>query len=112
MITRVTSYLLSHLLLRQAIRAGRDKHEAKRIIDRELASILDTVSAHFIFQKHETVILTERLRRRYDIGLAMNESTQRAQKLREADGAKDTPILSASQLKALKFQQQYLQGIV
>lgn len=100
------------LLCRHAALVGYDKTETKRIVTRELAAITESVTTHFEFQQREVVILTARLRRRYDIGMAMNESTQRAQLLRAADGAKDTPVLSASQTAALEYQKKYLQGIV
>lgn len=75
----------------------------------ELNAVKDNVSAYISFQKSEKEILTERLGRRYDIGLAMNESAQRAMEEKKYYMLRE---LSGKQKAALEFQAKYLQSLV
>lgn len=88
--------------------------ESRRIAQRELAAIPDTIRAHFNYQISETRILSERLARRYDVGMALNEAAARA--IAEKQAAKqEFPVnhgLTDRQLKALEFQKEYLARIV
>ena len=88
--------------------------ESGRIGQRELDAIPETIRAHFNYQISETRILSERLARRYDVGMALNEATNRT--IVEKQAAKqEVPVnhgLTDSQLKALEFQKEYLARIV
>lgn len=82
------------------------------VIEREVASIDTSIAVAAEWHFDEVEILTARLTRRYDVGMAMNEATQRAQAARRARGEEpDGPQLTANQKAALKFQVQYLKRI-
>lgn len=92
---------------------GFDKAETKRIAVRELWVIPESIHRHFDFQDREQAILKERLGRRYDLGLALCESANRALAEKKATNTEHEVIpLSAKQQAALKFQEEYLQRIV
>lgn len=92
---------------------GFDKTETKRIAVRELWAIPESIHRHFDFQDREQVILKERLGRRYDLGLALCESANRAIKEKAKDGTFHEVIpLTAKQEAALEVQKKYLQNIV
>lgn len=52
--------------------------EVRRLAWREITAIRVSIIEHYRFQDREQRILTERLKRRYDLGQALNESAQRA----------------------------------
>ena len=86
-------------------------NDTKRLAKRELDAIPESLRAHWDYQTREQSILTERLGRRYDLGMALNESANRA--IEEKKVTRDTmPQLSGKQLAALEFQEKYLQGLV
>lgn len=105
------------LLVRWARNLGWDASDAWRIAKRELAAVPDSMNGHFAWLVSEREIITARLVRRFDIGLAMNEATNRALEERarliaeEGISPEPTPILSETQRAALKFQEEYLQII-
>ncbi len=84
-----------------------------QIVEREVTAVADSVFAYAEWQKEEVAILTDRLTRRYDVGMAMNEATQRAMKARAEAQIDEAPIreLTANQRKALAFQEQYLKRV-
>lgn len=84
------------------------------IIANEVACVRDSIIGFCAYQFTETEILTERLGRRYDVGMAMNEATNRALVLKAAMPTDPQPIreLTANQKMALKVQEQYLARIV
>lgn len=84
------------------------------IIANEVSCVRDSIIHFADYQMSETEILTQRLGRRYDVGMAMNEATNRALKLKSELPTDPQPIreLTASQKMALKFQEEYLARIV
>jgi hypothetical protein len=98
------------LLARRLRSTGRTPAEVRTLIDRELAGIEENVRAFCNWQINEQAVLKERLARRYDIGMAMNESAQRA--LRDKEVAKNAPVLTDKQKAALAFQKDYLDRVV
>jgi hypothetical protein len=61
----------------------------------------------------EVDIVSDRLSRRYDPGMALNEATERAlAKKREDSTTKEIQPLTHAQMKALEFQKAYLKNIV
>lgn len=85
-----------------------DPVETKRIARRELDAISESIGAHFDYQKREQEILSDRLARRFDIGMAMNEAANRAIEEKAAVKVR----LSSTQEKALEFQKAYLDRLV
>lgn len=86
--------------------------ETRRIATREIEALRESVNIHFEYQDREQSILTARLTRRYDVGLAMNEATVRAQEQRRKDGTlHEIQQLTPRQQAALEFQKQYLARI-
>lgn len=86
----------------------------RRLARRELDAIPESVEAFFLHQKTEQKILIERLGRRYDLGLALNEAANRAlAEKKEAERAVDPGMnLTSRQVAALDFQKQYLQRLI
>lgn len=94
-----------HFLVRGAIRQGWDATEARRIAAREVAAAPESILAHFEYQRSEADILSERLARRYDPGMALSEAANRA--IAQKQAARD-PQLTSRQLAALKVQEETL----
>ena len=86
---------------------------ARFLIDREIDAIAHTVVGGAEWFHDETDILAARLTRRYDVGMAMNESTNRAIKAKAEMDLDPDPIreLTDKQKLALAFQEQYLKRI-
>jgi hypothetical protein len=85
---------------------------ARRIVEQELAQILSTAERYVGNYLEEKQIIHERLARRYDPGMALNEAFNRvAEKIEEAKPAEAIP-LSGKQQAALKFQQEFLRANV
>ncbi len=82
-----------------------------RMIRREVGAIMETVEAGTSWQMNEQEVLKARLGRRYDLGMALNESANRALEAK-AQAAVEAPILTTRQEAALKFQKDYLQRVV
>lgn len=86
---------------------------ARRIVEQELAEILKTAERYVGNYLEEKQIVHERLARRYDPGLAMNEAFTRAAKKVEEEKPPH-PVsgmsqeLSPNQQKALAFQERFL----
>ena len=96
-------------LIQEGMGAGKPKQAAARIAEQVVAGIAEAVR----WQDGEQAILAERLSKRYDLGMALNESANRAMVAkRAAKTAEDAPQLTAAQLKALEFQKQFLQRVV
>lgn len=83
----------------------------KDIVDRELRAIEETVLAAHSYQKKESEIVADRLARRFDPGMILNEVANRALEAKKAARA-DVPQLSGTQLRALEFQKEYLKRVV
>ena len=89
---------------------GREKRPgAKVIFERELGSIKDSVTGYMDWQISEQEIISDRLSRRFDLSQALNESAKRAIEEKKALVEHE---LTANQLAALEFQQEYLQSIM
>lgn len=89
--------------------SGVDPSLLHAIAKREVDAIHETIIHSLEWHKDEAQILTDRLTRRYDVGMAMNEATQRAMVARETAGtAHDVLPLSNRQNAALVFQQEFL----
>lgn len=80
-----------------------DRQKFSALAGREIDAIRETVVAHFDYQDSEARILSERLARRYDPGMALNEATNRALEAKAA--AKTAGMgLTDKQKFALEFQ--------
>lgn len=111
-IKKVSGSIYAWCVAKDAEVQGYRYTDSKKIADREIAAISESLAKHFDWQDREQRILSERLGRRYDLGMALNESANRAIKERDKDAAKAAPQLTGSQLKALEFQKRYLQNVV
>lgn len=93
------------LLMREAKRLGWNLSETERLAKRELDAVQESIRAHFEYQISEVEILSQRLGRRYDPGMALNEAANRA--IAQKQAARD-PQLTSRQKLALKFQEEEL----
>lgn len=107
-------HLYAMALRFEARNNGFDRAENRRIIEREVSAIPDSLRAHHDYQSREQAIQNDRMTRRFDMGLALNEAANRAiAEKTEAKRAVDPGMnLSANQSKALEFQKQYLDSLV
>lgn len=87
-----------------------DPVEVEALAWRELRAIRDTIVAHYDFQNREQRILTERLGRRFDLGMALNESAQRA--IQEKHAAVPYGYPTPMQMRALEVQAETLTDTV
>jgi hypothetical protein len=114
---RLAGDALVWLLVRSAkVYGWRELAEVRRVAQREVWAIAESITGHFEYQTTERQILTERLTRRFDVGMAMNEATNRARERRrvlEAEGlvVEAEPQLTDRQKAALAFQEQYLKRV-
>jgi len=88
---------------------GFDVVETRRVAKREVDAIWDSLSAHLDYQTTEAQILNERLARRYDFGMAMNEAANRAIAAKKAAGQPNPHNLTGFQERALELQKETLQ---
>lgn len=88
---------------------GYDVAETRRIVDREVKAIFDSLSGHLDYQYTEAGILNERLARRYDFSMAINEAANRAIAAKKAAGQPNPHNLSNFQEASLKAQKETLQ---
>ena len=88
-------------------------HNLYQVIEREVKAIAESIASAAEWHWDEVKILTDRLTRRYDVGMAMNEATQRAQESRKAAGLRPDGEfqMSEKQKAALKFQAEYLRRV-
>jgi len=96
-------------LARRARRDGHDVEHVRTFAQRALAQLPADITAMCVYQESEAAVLTKRLGRRYDPGLALNEATNRAL---DAKQAAVVTTLSATQLAALEVQKQTVRRIV
>ncbi len=108
-IEKWSARVLVWALCRQAEGRNWDLQVARRVANREVRAISETIGAAACWHKSETEILTERLGRRYDLGMALSESANRA--IAQKQAARD-PQLTERQKMALKVQEETLQRIV
>lgn len=88
-----------------------DRSQFKEIALYELSLVSSVAFARATYRKTETDILAESLTRRFDVGSALNEATNRAIEAKKA-AREEISELSGSQNKALEFQKQYLARIL
>lgn len=113
LIKRWSGAIYAWASLYECVSHGLDREQAKGVIAREMAEIQTTAVKAFEFQLSEQNILSERLGRRYDLGMALNESANRALAQKKvAMTESEVPKLTGSQLAALKYQEKYLQDLV
>lgn len=82
-----------------------DKREVRRLAWRELSAIRASIVEHWRYQDREARILNDRLSRRYDPGMAVNEAANRAIQAKRAAGERSPDNLTDKQKLALKLQQ-------
>ena len=80
-----------------------------RIAQREVNAVNESIRSSIEWHTSEVDILTARLTRRYDVGMAMNEATQRAMDARKAAWTDHDIIpMTGRQNAALAFQEMML----
>lgn len=87
-----------------------DPAEVEKLAWRELQAIEDTIVGFYDYQNREQRILTARLARRFDLGMALNESAVRAVKEKQAIVPAGYP--TPHQMTALEFQADQLTDVV
>ncbi len=97
------------LLCFEGRKSGRSRADIERVARRELSGVSENIDAYFHWLTNETAIQSDRLARRFDLGLALNESANRAIAEKKALAE---PRLTDKQLAALKVQKEYLQRVV
>lgn len=83
-----------------------DPNEVYKLAWRELAAIEETIRAHYDYQNREQRILNDRLTRRFDLGMALNEAAARA--INEKKAAVPAGYPTERQMTALEFQAEQL----
>lgn len=84
-----------------------DPVEVEQLAWRELRAVEQSIVAHFDYQNREQRILSNRLARRFDLGMALNEAAARA--ITEKHAAVPAGYPTARQMAALEFQVEQLQ---
>lgn len=87
-----------------------DPVEVEQLAWRELRAIEASIVAHFDYQNREQRILSDRLARRFDLGMALNESAVRAVQEKQALVPPGYP--TPRQMDALELQVEQLQQLV
>lgn len=77
---------------------------------RELDAIEDSVTKRVSWEAAEREILNERLMRRYDPGMALNEAFQRAIEAKKA--AKQSLPMGLPGKQSMDYQEDYMRGIL
>ena len=103
--------LLVWCITEQCVDSGQDRAKSRQLVQREINAVFGSIEAYADYLMTETAILTERLSRRYDPGMALNEATNRVIAAKREAGEEFVSPLSGNQQAALKFQQEYLQRI-
>ena len=85
-----------------------DRRELRRLVWREMAAIRTSIIEHYRYQDCEARILNDRLSRRYDPGLAVNEAAKRAVNAKLAASERSPDNLTDKQKLALKLQEETL----
>lgn len=83
---------------------------ARQVAMQEQNAIWESVLGVIQWNKNEHGIVTERLARRFDPGMTLNEVANRAIEAKKE--VRSEPSLSATQLVALDFQRAYLERVV
>jgi hypothetical protein len=75
---KVYAWALERDLTRPDLEKPLPKGEVRRLAWREITAIRESILAHFDYQDREQRILSDRLARRFDLGMALNEAANRA----------------------------------
>lgn len=87
-----------------------DPKEVRELAWREVRAIEASIRAHYDFQNREQRILSDRLARRFDLGMALNESAERA--VLEKHAAVPPGYPTKHQMSALEHQAQHLVDMI
>lgn len=112
-IVRLARFILIRSVVSQATAVGADPTTSLRVATREIDLILESVRVSDFWIKSEGDIIGDRLLRRYDVAMAMNEATNRAIVQRAAVRAEIAGnALNPQQAQAFEYQKAYLARIV
>lgn len=110
---RISGMMMNWAHVRMAKQRGWDPQVALNVTKQEANAIWGSVRKVITYRAGEVELLEDRLSRRYDIGMAMNEATNRAiAQKQEARQSESGLGLTDRQKLALKFQQEHLNRIV
>lgn len=98
-------------LKREARAKGWNLKWSDRIADEEISAAIQNWRERLIYGKGESWITAERLDRRFDPGMTLNEVANRAI-ASKTEARKEQIALSSRQLAALKVQEEYLARVV
>lgn len=98
-------------LKREAKAKGWNLKWSDKIADEEISAAIQNWRERLIYGKGEAWITAERLDRRFDLGMTLNEVANRAI-ASKAEARKEQIVLSSRQLAALKAQEEYLACVV
>lgn len=112
-IERLATSLMLRLMRRRLVRKGFDVQKADKFLKLAVQDLEQSAEDALAWNKSEVETLSARLERRYDVGLAMNESANRAIAAKKAAGTeRDIVQLTASQKLALKLQEETIQRAI
>ncbi len=108
---RLAAWLVARVTFRVY---GGQKDQIYKLAVSEINDLPKIIDRAITYQKNELEILSERLSRSYDPGMALNEAYNRVavQKQKARQEAAGIMPLTSKQLAALEYQKQYLQKIV
>lgn len=104
MLDRIIAYLLWHRV-KPLLRLD-ERQRAWDLLISEVSQTHAIITGAIIYHRTATQVLADRLTKRFDLGLAMNEAAQAAQKHRR--DIDPTGGLTARQMAALEFQRKDL----
>lgn len=108
---RIAAWLVTRVTVN---RTGFLRERVVDVATNEINDLPAIIREAVTFQKTEQQILSDRLGRSYDLGMALNESANRAiaQKQKAKQEAAGIMPLTDRQQMAFEYQKQYLQKIV
>lgn len=100
---------LAWVICFEARKGGRSKAEMRSLVLRELSGVQENIEAYASWLSSERAVLEARLNRRFDLGMALNESANRVIEAKKLAREPNPDNLTGQQKAALEFQKQFLQ---
>lgn len=95
----------------EARKSRRDPVQYRRLVKRELTGIDENIEAYRSWLASEQTVLEARLNRRFDLGLALNESANRVIEAKKLAREANPDNLTDKQKMALEVQRAYLKRV-
>lgn len=112
MIRKILIDALTWSLASEAKRRGWDKAKSAEAARKQVVESIQNWREQVLYGQREDFITADRLNRRFDPGMTLNEVTSRAIAQKQAARVQESgPQLSYTQLAALKVQKEYLERV-